>query len=195
MNNIYIEESIDNYISYISGVLRFSERTIDAYKHDLKEFLTAVRNRGKRTVKDIEKEDVETFLAQITKSKSGSSANYNRKLSSIKSFFNYLSNSGLKNNIAGDLKLIKNHSRQISYLTEKEKIKLIGKIKQEATPYYRKRDLAIISLFLNVGIRVSELSNLEMVEVKTIYQLALLLQKELKLICTLELILMKTMCF
>jgi len=51
------------------------------------------------------------------------------------------------------------------YLTDEESIHLVMTIAREAKPQVRERDLAIVVLFLHTGLRVSELTKLELVDV------------------------------
>jgi len=51
------------------------------------------------------------------------------------------------------------------YLTDEESIHLLTTIAQEARPQVRERDLAIVILFLHTGLRVSELTKLELANV------------------------------
>jgi site-specific recombinase XerD len=95
-----------------------------------------------------------------------SNAARGRKLAAIKSFFNYLVDSEeLKTNPARGIKSPKVAEREPSYLTEEECIKLLRTVAQEAKPRVRKRDMAMVILFLHTGLRVSELVNLELANV------------------------------
>ena len=51
------------------------------------------------------------------------------------------------------------------YLTDEESIHLLMTIAREAKPQVRERDMAMVILFLHNGLRVSELTKLEMVNV------------------------------
>ena len=167
MNDINrtLEVAKKEYLNFSAGISRFSDRTINAYDFDLSDFISYMYSKEKINTSDLERGDIEALLANIHHSVSGSTANYNRKLSSLRSFFKFLVKHGLNNNPVEDFKPTKNHTRQISYLTEIERERLIETIKNKATPFYRNRDLAIISLFLTVGIRVSELTNLKVSDI------------------------------
>ena len=64
-------------------------------------------------------------------------------------------------------------TKEPSYLNEQEYKKLIDTIEKNASPFFKLRDLAIISLFVGTGIRVSELVGLHINDVD-------LLNKEIK---------------
>lgn len=166
MNDILSLEKMEfEFINYMYGIVRLSEKTVKAYKFDLKYFVEFMLKNGKANVFEIQKEDIEAFLATIPHSKSGSMANYNRKVFSLRSFFKFLERRGLKDNPTNEFKPTKDHIRQISYLSEVERQELIEAVQRTATRFYKLRDLAIISLFLNVGIRVSELTGLEIKDI------------------------------
>jgi len=162
MNKYNPENALQDFLTYLIGVKRHSSRTVKAYEYDLRVFITGVRVLG---INDITREHIESYLSSIPSSDKGSTANYNRKLSALHSFFQYLEDRGF-NNPTKDFKPAKNHKRQISYLTEEERSELLKTVGNKATPFYKKRDLAIFSIFLNVGIRVSELVNLELKDIE-----------------------------
>jgi len=165
-NEISLDEAKIHYLDFSSGISRYSERTVRAYDFDLSDFVKYMNSRKIFKISDLDKSEIEIFLASIPRPESGSTANYNRKLSSLRSFFKYLVRHGLKDNPVEDFKPTKNHIRQISYLSEDERKKLIYVVENETTPFYRNRDLAIISLFLTLGIRVSELTNLKVSDIE-----------------------------
>ncbi|OGM12729.1 hypothetical protein A2141_01985 [Candidatus Woesebacteria bacterium RBG_16_40_11] len=160
MSSYKLETAINGFLGYLRSVKRLSNRTIKAYQYDLTSFLGYFRDNNVLDIEDISKEHINQYLSCITLSKTGSTANYNRKLSCIRSFYNYLGQKGFNKAFIEEYRPVKNHSRQISYLTEVEKKKFIDTVKYHSTPFYKIRDLSIISLFLNTGIRVSELVNL-----------------------------------
>lgn len=160
-NKLELEEMVKQFLNYLNGVARFSDRTVLAYRYDLSSLVRFMKNTGIKDVAEIQRSDIEAFLAHIPHSDTGSVANYNRRLSSLRSFFKFLIRHGLENNPTEEFLPTKNHVRQISYLNENERVNLMDTIKNQATPFYRNRDLAIISLFLTTGMRVSELTNLK----------------------------------
>ena len=101
-----------------------------------------------------------------------------RKLCALRSFFEYLfKNELIPGNVATLVPLPKRHSKPILYLEPNEVERLLtiadqgeglSKHQQSYQKMTRKRDVAILSLFLGTGIRVSELiaSNLEDVNMR-----------------------------
>lgn len=95
-----------------------------------------------------------------------------RKLCSLRSFFEYLFKCELiAGNVAALLPLPKRHSKPILYLEPDEVERLLtvadqgdglSKHQQSYQKATRKRDIAILSLFLGTGIRVSELVGIDL---------------------------------
>jgi site-specific recombinase XerD len=94
------------------------------------------------------------------------SATRARKLAAIKSFFNYLLESGgLETNPASSIKSPKPRETQPEYLTEEECIHLLQIIARVSRLRVRQRDLAMVILLLHTGLRVSELTSLKLADV------------------------------
>ena len=117
-------------------------------------------------------DDIELFMSFITHYKNENTAFNNsdlgkaRKLSSIKSFFSYFYNKGyIKENVTQKVKTPKIHNKPIIRLETDEISKLLtvvesGKCLSDHEQAYhnktKERDVAIITLMLGTGIRVSE---------------------------------------
>lgn len=133
-----------------------SHSTILAYGKDISQLLELVKKRGKTEASDIAAEDVEAF-------KQGFSENgYNpksiaRKINSIKSFFNFCQEKGwLKINPALNIKPPKYQNPQPRVLSKMEYRALRDAARHDA------RLEAIIELLLQTGMRIGELSRLQL---------------------------------
>lgn len=139
----------------------FSPRTIEAYQHDLNKLVVFLAAANKTSVSEVVKDDIRKFLHEVAST--NSEVTRARKLSSIKSFFKYLSREGIiEINPAADVDRPKLPEREPSYLTPEEYQRLLATIKLKAAPYYCLRDLAIVTTFLGTGIRLSELVGLKL---------------------------------
>jgi len=86
-----------------------------------------------------------------------------RKVSSLRSFFKYLQKTGkITENIMAELEFPKTHSKLPRYLTYDESVKLLESIEGD----FKLRDFCIIMLFLNCGLRVSELTGINLNDIK-----------------------------
>ena len=90
-----------------------------------------------------------------------------RKLSSLKAFFKYLTSKKkvLEINPVIDISSPKKHSTLPKHLTLNESISLLETIKSNENSKNAKRDFAIVTLFLNCGMRLSELVNIDLTDI------------------------------
>ncbi len=86
-----------------------------------------------------------------------------RKVSSLRSFYKYLQKTGkITENIMAELEFPKTHSKLPHYLTYDESVRLLENIDGE----FKIRDFCIIMIFLNCGLRVSELTGININDIK-----------------------------
>ncbi len=122
--------------------------------------------QGKSEIGEVTKADIRGYLDYVATSRGNSNVTRARKLAAIKSFFNYLvEDDGLEVNPAASIRSPRIPEKEPEYLTEEECIRLLETIARRAKPRVRERDMAIAVLFLHTGLRVSELTKLELVNV------------------------------
>ncbi len=86
-----------------------------------------------------------------------------RKVSSLRSFYKYLTKvNKISENPMAELEFPKSHSKLPHYLTYDESLKLLHSIEGDN----KTRDFCIIMLFLNCGLRVSELCGIDIGDIK-----------------------------
>ena len=110
------------------------------------------------TLKKVTLDDIHAFLFYLSNNYQSKAATRARKVSSIRVFFNYLSNKTnlLDKNPAQNLETPKLEKRMPKYLTLDDSKKLLETAMSESDRN-KERDFAIITLFLNCGMRLSEL--------------------------------------
>ena len=113
------------------------------------------------TVKKIKIDDIHAFLGYLTSTYHSKPATRARKISTIRIFFNYLCQDAsdeykLESNPALNLKTPKKEKRLPKYLSLEDSKKLLNVASDEENRNHE-RDFAIITLFLNCGMRLSEL--------------------------------------
>lgn len=173
-----------DFLNYHENIKGQSRLTISEYYLDLRMFLRfmkLMRNEMSMDtpLDDIPIQDIDTgFLASITTSEildflaylsndrlehGISSASRARKLSAIKSFFKYLTvrTKLLEENPVADLEYPKLRKSLPKYLTLEQSAALLEAVSGPNA----KRDYAILMLFLNCGIRRSELVGLNLSDV------------------------------
>lgn len=169
---------INAFLDYSTTILNKSPNSIKEYNYDLAMFLKFIKihfNLTKETdfnkieikdlsfdvIKKIELDDIHAFLGYLTTTYHSKSATRARKISTIRIFFKYLSQDAsqkflLDHNPALNLKTPKKDKRLPKYLSLDESKRLLDAASNEDNRNCE-RDYAITTLFLNCGMRLSEL--------------------------------------
>ena len=146
---------IDDFLEYLVVVKKHSDNTIINYRVDLVEFINFVNDHI-----DIKKQDVNNYLKYLYDLKESKSS-ISRKLSSLRSFYNYL----VKNNIVeyNYFKVIKNPKKDNSLpkFVKEEDIDKMFLVPNTRT-WIGSRNLLIIRMLYATGLRVSELVNVKL---------------------------------
>ena len=161
---------------YDSETIRgLSPRTVNGYYIDLRTFFRFIKQfrglAGTHSFEEIPLDDIDiTFIASITTSdiyeflhyvtreRENSPSARARKLSSLKGFFKYLCNKMklLSVNPTDDIDTPAKRKSLPKYLSFDEGIALLKNIQSD----FYERDYCILILFLNCGMRLSELVNI-----------------------------------
>ncbi|MFW9902907.1 MAG: site-specific tyrosine recombinase/integron integrase [Candidatus Thorarchaeota archaeon] len=142
----------------------YSPKTIREYSYDLKMF---ERFNSGKSLEDTTTMDVRRFLLHLKRDKDYAPRSIHRKICSLKSFFKFLEKEGfIAINPTGNIESPKIPKSLPKTITIEETLKLL------ATPD-NLRDKVILYLLYGTGMRVSELSNLNInqinLDVKTIH--------------------------
>lgn len=153
-----IATATNEYIESCKTERRLASRTIDAYQYDLNKFRDFVG--ADRNINSIKASDVREYLSEACEGHS--SAYIARTVSSLRSMFNHHVDE-LNCDISPlvRIKAPKIKNREPKYLNKEEAELLLRTVQDNASPFYLKRDLAILTLFLTTGIRLSELVALD----------------------------------
>lgn len=161
---------LDDYLSYLNGTEGKAAGTIEQYKNSMTLFTRYLKQEGfsitRDSVKRIKLSDVYGFLDNISEInhkeegdyKGNSNSSKGNKLSGLKSFFEYCKQIELiKHNIIIDIKKQPKRNKRIpKYFTLEECKRLVNAVSGRN----KERDKMIIILFLNTGLRLSELVDL-----------------------------------
>ena len=165
---------LNDFLDYMITIQNKSKNTVKEYNYDLATFLRWVKIHFKLTkeanLKDIEYSDVtidllkkinlddlHSFLSYLTKNYDNKAITRSRKVSSLRIFFNYLCQKNiLQINPTQNLETPKIEKRLPKYLTLDDSRKLLEIASDEDNRNYE-RNYAITTLFLNCGMRLSEL--------------------------------------
>jgi len=148
--NMYTED----FIEYLQKERKLSKNTLDAYNGDIHEFVAFEGKRGKTELTETSSTEVIAFLHNL-KACGKSASTVNRKLASIRAFFNYLIEAGLmQNNPASNIKSPKIERKKLEYLTMEEIDKLLSLPDDSMKGI---RDKAILEVLYATGIKATEL--------------------------------------
>jgi integrase/recombinase XerD len=164
---------ITQFLNHLLTERGFSPRTVEAYSHDLSKFSAYLTTIDKTEALAVTRADISSFISSLASS--NVEITKARKLSVIKSFFNYLERIEIVNsNPATHVISPKIPQKEASYLNAEEYQRLMQTVRDVATPYYWQRDLAIVTIFLHTGIRLSELVSLTVNSVDLVSQTILI---------------------
>ena len=151
-------QALEDYKTYLKIERGMTSHTIDNYVHDVNALVSFIENSNiEATPLNIEKKSIEEFLYQEGKKKAATTQA--RRLSGLKSFFNYLIFESYRENNPADLFESPKLGRKLpEVLTVDEIEKLITQIDLRHPQGHRNR--AIIETLYGSGLRVSELVGL-----------------------------------
>lgn len=179
---IYLPKLVQQYLVYIEAIKGHSELSVIEYASDLRTFFRyLVREKGlvsKDTPDDeidlspvdlnfiqgVNLTDAYQFLIYCKNVRKNNETTRARRVVSIRRFYTYLSdNLGLiENNPMKSLDAPKTKKSLPKYLTLEEAERLLSVVDGK----FKERDYAIITLFLNCGMRLSELVSIDYNDIK-----------------------------
>lgn len=189
INNKENPEFLNSFLQYSAVILNKSPNSVKEYNYDLTNFLKFMSNHlgvsSEENIKDtdihlldinflrqISLEDIHSYLYYLKEEFSSKPATLARKASTIRVFFAYITNNKdyeFEINPAQNLENPKLDRRQPKYLTLEESQKLLkvaSKANSKKDSRNIERDFAIITLFLNCGMRLSELVSINIKDIK-----------------------------
>lgn len=172
-----------DFLTYLQTIKGKSINTVQVYFYDLRvffRFLKVHRNLVDKNIdfdmidicdvdvaliKTITLSDLYAFMSYVSNSRDNTSYARARKVASLKSFFNYLFTKAklIDVNPASELESPKILKRLPRYLNVEESKQLLSSV---STGTYTERDYAILALFLNCGMRLSELVGINLNNIK-----------------------------
>ena len=177
-----LPQSVIEFLNYLSVVKSKSELTVLEYASDLRLFFRFMLVYRGIVAKDTEFEKIDisfidldfiktvkisdayAFLSYCRSERKNDSASIARKVSSLRAFFKYLcvKMKQIPENPMEELESPKLKKALPKYLSLEESIQLLESIDGRD----KERDYAIITLFLNCGLRLSELCSLNYSDIK-----------------------------
>lgn len=175
-----------NFLSYKGSIQGRSQQTVFQYYHDIRLFFRyhlkeKYPERYEKTeiddvpfsdctdddVRNVTYKDVYNFLLYANIQRNNKESARARKLCAIKNLYKFLLNSyEIKENPTEKLEAPKKKKSLPKFLTLDESLQLLSSI---TAPNYE-RDFAIITIFLNCGLRVSELAGISLGDIDTNFE-------------------------
>lgn len=159
MKNIQLKDAHDQFKKFLKEKSH-SNSTIVAYGKDIQQLVAFLEDLQKNQLHDVTKEDIEAFLAKMVKD-GYTPKSISRKINSTRTFYRFLK---VNEYITDDPSLLVAHPRyQLApprILTPTEYRALRDAARNDP------RMSAIIEILLQTGIRIGELANLKMTDVK-----------------------------
>lgn len=172
-----------DFLGYMQTVKGKSPKTVDEYYIDLRTFFRYIKYSKKLvpenivfediTIKDVEIDlianitltDIYEYLNYLLVERNNNAATRARKISSLRSFFNYLVNKIglLTTDPTKDLDMPKKKTSLPKFLTLEQSIDLLNCVNGP----YKERDYCILTLFLNCGMRLSELVGINLNDIRS----------------------------
>lgn len=182
-----------DFLSYHETIKAHSQKTVDEYFLDLRNFFRHIKQSRDRSLRDLSLDEIPimdvdiAFVRSITltdiygyltylsrdraqqpnsdKTNYGlSAATRARKIATLRSFFNYLTQKAhlLEENPVKELDSPKLKKTLPKYLTLDESMELL----ENVDGANRERDYCILTIFLNCGLRISELIGLNLSDIQ-----------------------------
>ena len=172
---------LKEFLYYSQTIKGLSPRTVEGNFIDLQlffRFLIQKRNNciDNNSINEVSISDVDlNFISQVTQSdileflyfvtneRKNSAASRSRKISSIRSYFKYLTikTNQLQHNPAEHIEMPAMKKRLPKFLTLEQSIELLNNTQSD----FSERDYCIILLFLNCGMRLSELAGINLKDI------------------------------
>ena len=153
--------TIQDFIQYISLEKHYSNHTVTAYENDLNTFSRFLIEQFEITnMADVNRDMVRSWIIKLIE-EGNANLTINRKLSTLKSFYNFLIKSGtVKTNPVKNINSLKIPSSLPHFLT-KEKMNRYYDSKADISDFNTLRDFLVVDLLYTSGMRLSELINLK----------------------------------
>lgn len=178
---------LSEFLFYMLTIRGRSPRTVDAYYIDLRTFLRYMKCKKLThtdpndqdafrkisildipiaTISEISLADVYGFLNYTATNRENNAKTRSRKVSSIRSLFQYLTvkSTYLKVNPIENLEVPATKKSMPRYLTLEESLELLVHIDPQSPRY--ERDYCMVTLFLNCGMRLSELCGINLCDIR-----------------------------
>jgi site-specific recombinase XerD len=168
MSSVYgrSDKTVFEYMLDLRGFFRYiaaCDKGMDPANEDLTDI--PFRHIDVERLKRVSARDIIAYLYYLTRSKSNSATTRARKLSCLKTFFKFLTKMHyIENNPTSGIEGPKKRATLPKYLDLNQSVDLLSTITQSDSRA-KERDYAIVTLFLNCGMRLSELTGINLTDI------------------------------
>ncbi|MBO4495870.1 MAG: tyrosine recombinase XerC [Clostridiales bacterium] len=178
---------LEQYLRYMQAVQEKSPLTVKEYRYDLILFFRFLKMDWGKVILDektrfddidisdidekflnrIAQDDLFAFMIYLSRERKASSATRARKVATLKSFFRYLFQKKriIKDDPSYELETPKRPKRLPKYLNLEQSMHLLQTAEHSEKPS-SERDFCILTLFLNCGMRLSELQMINLSDIR-----------------------------
>ena len=150
----------NDFESYLVSEKRFSEHTVTAYKKDLEQFADFALIDSMNSLKEVNHQLVRGWIVNLIENKT-TNRSVNRKLSTLRTFFKWLvKNSLIEADPMVKVKGPKSEKRLPSFAKQSEMDSVLAQ-NYFSDDFDGVRDLLMVEMFYQTGIRLSELIGLK----------------------------------
>ncbi|MDR3644042.1 MAG: tyrosine recombinase [Clostridia bacterium] len=158
-----MEAPLDGYIAYLENTKTASASTLQSYRRDVERFLAFLDGKGITDLTNVEKSEFEAYAGHL-EVLGRSASTVSRSAAAVRSFFQYLIRQGVAQcDPAAGFRLV-HEKKQLPEILSNEEVELL--LRQPVCDDFKGyRDRAMLELLYATGIRVSELTALNRVDV------------------------------
>jgi len=158
-----MEQLVDTYLLHLKVERGLAQNTLDSYRRDLSKFVSYLRQQGVPGLERVDRREIMAFMEDLHNC-GRAAATISRNLAAIRSFYGFLSQENLvASNPSAELDSPKIPKRLPNILSVTQVAKLLEQ-PDGKTPAGL-RDKAMLELLYATGVRVSELVDLDLLDV------------------------------
>ena len=157
-----VEQSLNEYLDYLRTVKHYSPATLEGYQRDLQGFIDYLYEQGVVDITQASIHDTRAYIANCHR-KGLAESSMQRLLSSLRGFYKHLiKNNRIGSNPASDIRAPKGAKKLPKVLDVDQVDRLLSGTQ---TSPLEMRDHALMELMYSSGLRLSELVNLDLIDV------------------------------
>lgn len=158
-----LNKYLDLFLDYLKVQKNYSSHTILNYQHDILDYYEYMVSNNKNFLK-VTYSDAKQYLLYLYEERCEKPATVSRKISSLRSFYRFLSNQGISDNSSFDLLSLPKKEKKLPKFFEYNELEMLFEVPDLKDPLGQ-RNALILELLYATGIRVSELVSLKVSDI------------------------------